>query len=377
MADATLIAGVPAENPTLYRAVRLAAGDPAAWIAIDGASTLIIRDIEVQRARGAGGADTVACPADFAPRSGLDADRATATAQATAEMLRSAGVGRVRTDRTLPFIFAWHVMQAGIGVDYDPDLGVIDRRTKQPHELEALQRAQQVTEQAMEMACRLIARSDASGDGTLQYEGQPLTSQRVKSLVAGFLLERGFTMGHGAIVAAPPDSGDCHHDGSGPLRTGVPVIVDLFPRDESTRYWGDCTRTVVHGTASDTVLAMHRAVVAAKQAATDQLRVGQTAQAVHAAAVQVLQHHGYPLARGQVTDHPSIQHGTGHGIGLEVHEPILLDDGGGPILANEVFTVEPGLYGRHDGGVRVEDMIVATDDGPRNFNRLPENLDWR
>ncbi|MEZ6134738.1 MAG: M24 family metallopeptidase [Pirellulaceae bacterium] len=70
-------------------------------------------------------------------------------------------------------------------------------------------------------------------------------------------------------------------------------------------------------------------------------------------------------------------HGTGHGIGLEVHEPILLDDNGGTLLAREVLTIEPGLYSRNFGGVRVEDMVVVTDGAPRNLNQLPEGLDWR
>ncbi|MEZ6087759.1 MAG: M24 family metallopeptidase [Pirellulaceae bacterium] len=143
--------------------------------------------------------------------------------------------------------------------------------------------------------------------------------------------------------------------------TQRPVVIDIFPRDESTRFWGDCTRTVVHGQPSDQVLAMHRAVVAAKAAATSALQVGSTGDAVHQAATKVLTQHGFPLSRGTITDHPSIQHGTGHGIGLEIHEPILLDDNGPELLANEVLTIEPGLYGRIDGGVRVEDMVVATE----------------
>ncbi len=69
-------------------------------------------------------------------------------------------------------------------------------------------------------------------------------------------------------------------------------------------------------------------------------------------------------------------HGTGHGVGLEVHEPILLDDNGGTLMAGEVLTIEPGLYGRTAGGVRVEDMLVVQAGPPKNLNRLPEGLNW-
>jgi Xaa-Pro aminopeptidase len=226
------------------------------------------------------------------------------------------------------------------------------------------------------MACGRIAAARADRQGVLHDEGEPLTSERMRSILARFLLDRGFTMAHGAIIATAPQAGDCHHSGSGPLHTGRPVIVDIFPRDERTRYWGDCTRTVVHGVATDAVVRMHAAVVAAKRAAIERLRVGVTAAAVHQAATEVLSAHGFTSSRGTISDPPTIQHGTGHGIGLELHEPILLDDGGGEILDGEVFTVEPGLYGRRTGGVRIEDMVAVTAAGPRNFNRLHEGLDW-
>ena len=376
MPNAILLAGIPAENASLFHRLPMAVGDPAAWIRIDQEIMVIARDIEVARIRQHVDATAVACPQDYCPDKGLDPDRATATAQSVAEFLRRRSVDRVTVDRTLPFIFAWHIRQVGIAIEYDAALGVIDRRTKTPRELECLQAAQTTTEQAMRMACEIIANSTADTNGQLIHQGEVLTSQRLKAIIAQFLLDRNFTMGHGAIVATVPDVADCHHGGEGPLMTQHPVVVDIFPRDESTRFWGDCTRTVVHGQPSDQVLKMHRAVVAAKAAATAALQVGSTGDAVHQAATSVLREHGFPLSRGQITDHPSIQHGTGHGIGLEIHEPILLDDHGPEILAGEVLTIEPGLYGRIDGGVRVEDMVVATVEGPLNFNQLHEGLDW-
>ncbi|MCH2115395.1 MAG: M24 family metallopeptidase [Pirellulales bacterium] len=375
-AMAVLIAGVPAENPTLFLRVGLAVGDPAAWISVAEKSTVILRDVEIDRARVLGDADRYACPADFKPPGGLDPDRTTATAQAVAQCLRSLGVERVRTDRSLPFVFAWHVMQLGIALDYDSELGVLERRVKNVQQQAALARAQQVTEQAMQMACSLIARSQAQSDGTLRHDGAPLTSERVKSEIARNLLDQGFSMGHGAIVATTPDSADCHHGGVGPLHTGQPVIIDIFPRDEASRYWGDCTRTVVHGKPSAAVVAMHRAVLEAKAASIACLRAGRLASAVHQEAIDVLLEHQFRPSRGTVSDDPTIQHGTGHGVGLELHEPILLDEGGEAILAGEVFTVEPGLYGRRDGGVRVEDMLVVTETVATNLNQLHEGLDW-
>ncbi|QDV55124.1 M24 family metallopeptidase [Rosistilla oblonga] len=377
MQTTTLLAGIPAENASLFHRMPLSVGDPAAWIQVDDETTVIVRDIEVDRARRQLTANHFGSPGEYAPAGGLSPDRATATAQAVAEFLARKKIASIQTDRTLPFIFAWHIQQAGIEIAYNADLGVIDRRSKSDRELECLQTAQEMTQRAMELACRTIAASTANASGQLVHEGELLTSERVKAIAAQFFLEHNFAMEHGSIVATAPEVADCHHGGAGPLRTEVPIVVDLFPRDLSSRYWGDCTRTVVHGQASEEVKHMHAAVVQAKAAATAALRVGNTGDAVHQASTDVLLDRGYPLSRGTVTDHPSIQHGTGHGIGLEIHEPILLDDGGPEILPNEVLTIEPGLYGRNVGGVRVEDMVAATTDGPVVFGTLHQGLDWK
>ncbi|MEZ6134739.1 MAG: M24 family metallopeptidase [Pirellulaceae bacterium] len=296
---ATLLAGIPLENPALFHRVRFPVGDPAAWLAIetDGKSRteFIVRDIEMDRAKRQVKVNQVSCPADYAPAGGLSGDRPTATAQAVAECLRQAEVQVVITDRTLPYIFAWHIQQLGIAVEYSPELGVLDRRTKDDQELEWLSAAQRVTEAAILMACQTVARASAASDGTLQHAGSCLTSESLQKMISAFLLDCGYTNPHGSIVATKPDSADCHERGSGPLRTGEAVIIDIFPVDSKTHYCGDCTRTVVHGDPSDEVRRMHAAVVAAKQAATAALVVGATADDVHGATKAEIEAHRVSL----------------------------------------------------------------------------------
>lgn len=372
-----IFAGIAGKNPSLFRRLRVALGDPAAWIRSDQETIAIVRDLEMDRVREHSETDRVSCPADFPPPEGLDADRETATAQATAQYCQQQGFDSVTVDRTLPFIFAFHLQQAGINVAYDSDLGVIDRRQKTEQEISFLREAQSTTEMVMKHVCETIAGCHPDAQGNLLFDGDVLTSERVRVLAATEFLRRGYSMSHGAIVATAPQVADCHHSGSGPLRTEVPIVVDLFPMNEQTRYWGDCTRTVVQGQPSDAVVIMHQAVLDAKRAAINRLRVGQTGESVHCAAEESLTSAGYRISRGTITDEASIQHGTGHGIGLEVHEPILLDHGGGKLLRGEVFTVEPGLYGRRDGGIRVEDMLVVRDGDAENFNTLYEGLTWK
>lgn len=378
---AVLLAGIPSENPALFHRVRFAVGDPAAWLSLHVAgqarTEFIVRDIEMDRARKAVQVDRVACPADYTPAQGLSGDRATATAQAVAECLQRAGVTSVTTDRTLPFIFAWHISEVGIAVEYAADLGVIERRVKDAQELQWLADAQKVTEATMLMACQTVAQATAQANGELHHQGAVLTSERLRKLISVYLLEKDFANPHDAIVASLPHSADCHERGSGPLRTGQAVIIDIFPQSNTTHYWGDCTRTVVHGDASDEALKMHAAIVAAKTAAIAAAQAGVSADDVHAATKTKLGEHGYQFQRGVISDAPIMPHGTGHGIGLEVHEPILLDDNGGTLLAGEVLTIEPGLYSRQFGGVRVEDMVVITEGQAQNLNSLPEGLCWK
>lgn len=382
--SAVILAGIPFLNQTLYHRIRFAVPDTAVFIECPDengrlSNTLIVRSLEVSRAKATGRFDRVATADDFKPTDGLSGDRDTASAQAAAECLRRAGVSKVASDRTLPLIFVHHLEQAGVEVVYDDAMGVTARRIKDEQELANLRQAQAVTESAMLMACRLIAHAEADDEGVLHVDGDVLTSERVRRAISVHLLERGYSTPMDSIVASVPHVADCHHFGTGPLQSGLPVIIDIFPRNEQTRYWGDCTRTVVHGQASDELRAMHEAVVKAKAAAIASLRAGTTGEAVHEEVVKVIKASGYRMAmisRDSDADDIAMRHGTGHGIGLEVHEPGYLSKGGGELFAGEVYTVEPGLYSVPHGGVRIEDMLAVTEDGCENFNHLPEGLDW-
>lgn len=371
-------AGIPAINNWLYHQLRFLVGDPTALIQFpDGHRLFILRDIEMHRAEQHARADSIHCPADFAPAGGLSGDRETATAQSLAECLCQKGIREVVSDRTLPLLFAHEMQARGIQVVCDGSLGVMERRSKDSQEVDWLRHAQSVTEGAIELACRMIGRAEVQGE-QLMHEGEPLTSERVRQEVDVWLLGRGFD-NVPSIVAGGAQGFDCHDLGSGPLKTGQPVIVDIFPRDRSSRYNGDCTRTVVHGQVPDEVKRMHAAVVEAKAAATDACKAGATGEQVHAATAQVINAHGYEmgLPKGEAPDDfCGMVHGTGHGIGLEVHEPPLLDQGGPELLVGDALTIEPGLYSKRLGGIRIEDMVVVTADGCLNLNQLPEGLTW-
>lgn len=379
---ARICAGIPASNNTLYRRIQFSVGDPTALLEIPVQSgfrsLLLLRDIEMQRARKFARVDRVGCPADFTPESGLSGDREAATAQAAAECLRREGVDRVVADRSLPLIYAEFLNRAGIEVSCDEDLWVVERRQKSEVETEHLRESQRVTEQAIQFVCEMIAAAEARSGGVLFRDNEPLTSERVRIAVDVFLLKRGFT-NPTSIIAGGSAGADCHNYGSGELVTGLPVIVDVFPRSRSSLYCGDCTRTVVHGDIPDEIKAMHATVRKAKAAGVQATMAGVTGEDVHRATIQAIKSDGYEAGLPS-DDSPesycAMTHGTGHGIGLDVHEPPLLDMKGPTLLVGDALTIEPGLYRRDLGGVRIEDMVIVTKDGCLNLNSLSDELVW-
>ncbi len=381
---AQIIAGVPNTSMAVFHRTGFAAGDPVIWIRTPGGRTIaIVRDVELPRARHEIQADEVHAYEAFQPESGLSGDRAVRAAQSAAECLRQQRVSSVRADRSLALVFVRELEGAGIEVELDLALGIDDRRRKTDREIECMAAAQRVAERAIERTCTLIARAEADASGVLMHESHPLTSERLKAMIDGWLAEQNHDH-KGAIVAGGPIGADCHHAGAGELRTGELIIVDIFPRDRATGYHGDCTRTVVHGDVPDACASMHAAVVEAKRAGIAATHVGATGESVHLATIEVIKRHGYSigpvpeeaLQSRSPTGFCSMPHGTGHGLGLELKELPLLDMGGPPLVERDVVTVEPGLYAPGLGGVRLEDMVVVRDGAAQNLNTLHEGLDW-
>ena len=375
-----VFAGIPAINRTLYHRIRFSVGDPVAIIESDGQNTLILRDIEMERARQAERVHHVHCPAEFAPEQGLSGDRETATAQALAECLVRRGIGSVTVDRSLPMSFAHELEQRSVTLTYNPSLGVEERRAKDPQEVECLREAQRITARVMRRACEWVASAEADAKGHLLKDGVALTSERVQTKIDIWLLEENCS-NPGSIVAGGPQGADCHHRGTGPLKTGQPIIIDIFPCHKATGYNGDCTRTVVHGDIPDEVSRMHQAVAAAKAAGIAATAAGTSGEAVHLATIHEIEAFGFESDRPTDSlpqNTPSMTHGTGHGLGLDVHEPPLLDFKGPELVVGDALTIEPGLYSTRVGGVRLEDLIVATETGCEHLNAdLSEGLVWR
>jgi len=204
-------------------------------------------------------------------------------------------------------------------------------------------------------------------------EGEVLTSERVKRMIAGYLLERDYLAGH-AIVAGGEQACDPHEEGHGPLKADQAIIIDIFPRSVATRYHGDLTRTVLRGQASDALRKQYAAVRAAQEEALASIRAGVEGPVVHARVCGLFEAQGFRT--GEVGGRmQGFFHGTGHGLGLEIHEPPRVSKVPATLQAGNVVTVEPGLYYPGVGGVRLEDVVLVTEDGCSNLVKYPKFLE--
>jgi Xaa-Pro aminopeptidase len=214
----------------------------------------------------------------------------------------------------------------------------------------------------------------------LWSNGGPLTSERLYAHAQLTLGEKGFTCPD-MIIAGSPESALPHYRGEGPIKANAPVIIDIFPTSRTTHYNGDLTRTVVVGEISEDVKRMHEAVVQALDAGIESIAPGVPGREPHRAVCHVLVDRGYGTTTTGYEGPDGVarmNHSTGHGVGLDVHEePSLRDTVAQPLEEGDVVTVEPGLYLLGFGGVRVEDTGMVVKQGFQNFTSLTRSLDPR
>jgi Xaa-Pro aminopeptidase len=211
-------------------------------------------------------------------------------------------------------------------------------------------------------------------DRRLLYHNVPLTSEKLRAVIDTAILQTCGVANH-TIVAGGRQGCDPHEPGHGPLRAHEPIILDIFPRSQKTGYFGDITRTVVRGRASEAVRRLYETVLQGQLLAFRKVRANTSTAEVHRAVQELFDKKGYKTGRrhGRME---GFFHGTGHGVGLEIHEaPRLGASSTGVLQPGHVVTVEPGLYYPELGGVRLEDVALVTKNGPRNLTRFEKILE--
>jgi Xaa-Pro aminopeptidase len=305
---------------------------------------------------------------------------ARAFAAAAANLIQRAGaVGSpVAVPSHFGVAYADELRARGLWVEPDGRLFTELRRVKTQEEISHIEEAQRAVEEACAHAVGILEEAEVSVDGTLRWRGEILTSEILRSEIDVELLRHGCTADEGTIAAGGAQAADPHESGHGPLGAGEAIIIDIFPRGLEGRYYADMTRTFVKGEPDQALQEMYDAVLEAQATALSMIRAGVNGRDVHDKVSDILHKRGYKTGKhDQRPGQPLTEgffHGTGHGVGLEVHEAPRVSTADEELKAGDVVTVEPGLYEPEVGGVRIEDLIVVTEDGCRNLTNFPKEF---
>jgi len=208
----------------------------------------------------------------------------------------------------------------------------------------------------------------------LSYHNVPLTSEKLRAIIDIAIIQAGGLASH-TIVAGGRQACDPHEQGHGVLRAHEPIIIDIFPRSQKTGYFGDITRTVVKGRANESARRLYQTVARAQEIGFEKIESGVAGAEVHKAVKEFFDGQGYKTGRRDGCMQ-GFFHGTGHGLGLEIHEtPRISATSSDYLRAGHVVTVEPGLYYQEIGGIRLEDVAFIASNNPRNLTKFEKVLE--
>ncbi|MBF0415259.1 MAG: aminopeptidase P family protein [Magnetococcales bacterium] len=366
---ARLIYAASESSADLYYATRFFAPDPFLYLQeSDGGKThLFTSSLEIDRAKRVAKVDHVHDWSDlrkqfkeYFPHGTVD------DATLIAFFLKQSDIIDLEVPASFPLGLATNLRELGIRLEPVPEPFWPERALKTPDEVVLIEQALAVTARAMNCGIDMIRRSTIDSHNMLRLNGAPLTSELVRGEINAQLVREGASPSH-TIVSGGNQGADPHETGHGPLPACAPIILDVFPRMDATGYWGDMTRTVCRGKASDRLRRAWVAVREAQDVAFALIHDGVPGKMVHDAVAKHLTDSGFvtgPLADGR---QGGFFHGTGHGLGLEIHEAPRIGQKDQILTSGHVVTVEPGLYYPDMGGVRIEDVVLVEKTGCRNL----------
>jgi Xaa-Pro aminopeptidase len=347
--DTRLIVAPSDSDADMLYATRIFIGDPFIFLQQNGKRTLVLSDLEIDRAKKEAKAD------EFVMLSALErevqgkAKQAPPYEKVLAHFLTKRGVKRALVPANFPLGYANEIKRRGIKLETTNGLFWPAREKKTAEEIKLLERALRITETGMKRGMEILKASRPVAGTKLKWAGKILTSE---------------ILGDQAC--------DPHERGFGPLKADSLIILDIFPREAKTGYWGDMTRTVVRGRASENQRKLWEAVKAGQALALNQIKAGVDGMSIHKTITELFNRRGFPteVRNGRRV---GFFHGTGHGLGLEIHEYPRLQKV--TLKAGQCLTVEPGLYYPGIGGARIEDVVIVTRSGCKILSRFPKVLE--
>lgn len=350
-------------------ATKFWAGDPFIFLEQNGKRTIVLTDLEMGRGRRTAKVDEFVSFNQLEREVQGNAKQAPPFEKVLARFLQKRGVKNAVVPPSFPLGYA-RALANDVDLATPDGLYWPEREAKTDEELKLIGRALRITEAGLKRAMEVLKASKPKGK-KLIWSGKPLTSEILRAEIDSAMLRAGGTPTN-TIVAGGDQACDPHERGHGPLYANSLIILDIFPRDAKTGYWGDMTRTVVRGKASEAQRKLWQTVLDGQELALREIKDGVDGMKIHKAIQALFKKRGYPTEVRKGVN-VGFFHGTGHGLGLEIHEyprlqKVVLKD-------RQVVTVEPGLYYPGLGGVRHEDVVVVTKTGCRILSRFPKQVE--
>jgi Xaa-Pro aminopeptidase len=343
--------------------------DPFIAFGVRGKKIAVLNALEFGRAKKSSGFDTVLPLEPWLDKARSKSPKAGA-AEVIALLAKHYKLRAFEVASDFPLSLADKLRTLGLKLTPVPSL-FPEREIKTPAEAAAIREGNRCSALGIGAAEQLLRRSKIKA-GKLVLDGKPLTSERLKIAIEIACLEAG-ALSIDTIAAGGDQGCDPHERGHGPLRANELIVVDVFPRVSATGFHGDMTRTFLKGRASEKQHHLVAAVRTAQLAALDAVRAGVNGRHVHQQCLNVFERHGFETKR---TPKGSVGffHGTGHGLGLDVHEVPRMSSVDYILKKGSVVTVEPGLYYPGLGGCRIEDVVQVTDRKPKMLSSF--HYDW-
>jgi Xaa-Pro aminopeptidase len=368
---ARLIVAPSDTDADMLYATRIFIGDPFIFLQQKGKRILVLSDLEIDRAKKNAKADEFVMFNQLEREVQGKAKKAPSYEKVLAHFLTKRGVKRALVPANFPLAFANEIKRNGIALETSNGLFWPAREKKTAEEIRLLEHALRMTETGMKRGMEILKASKPGMGKKLKWSGKTLTSEILRAEIDSAILRAGGVPTN-TIVAGGDQACDPHERGFGPLRADSLIILDIFPRDGKTGYWGDMTRTVVRGRASEQQRKLWEAVKAGQTLALKRIKAGVDGMSIHQAITELFERRGFPteVRNGRRV---GFFHGTGHGLGLEIHEYPRLQKV--VLKAGQCLTVEPGLYYPGIGGARIEDVVIVEKDGCRILSKFPKQLE--
>jgi Xaa-Pro aminopeptidase len=369
---AILIVAASERDANLYYATRFLAPDSFVFVQTARQKILLMSDLEIDRAKQQATVDLVLSYSAYEKRlkdQGMTEPKAADVIKA---VLHEFGIADLIVPTNFGVDLADALRERSLRLSTRREPFYPERAVKSPQEVQSVLQTMRATEEALGHAVEVIKAADMH-KGQLYHEGRVLTSEFIKKLINVKLMENDCIAQH-TIVACGDDACDPHNEGSGPFRAHEPIVMDVFPKSSKTGYYADITRTVVKGKPSDRLRQVYDTVLQGQELGLQMVKAGASGKAIHSAILDLFERAGYHT--GIVNERmQGFFHGTGHGVGLEIHEPPRISRIDDTLQPGHVVTVEPGLYYLGMGGVRIEDTVLVTSHGYENLTSFPKQFE--